>query len=44
MMAEGNYATFVTKPISLALLIMAVLSLSSPFLIKKVAKGKPGLT
>ena len=41
MMSNGNYSVFFTKPISLTLLCLAVLSLGSPILLKKLAKGKP---
>jgi putative tricarboxylic transport membrane protein len=38
MLSDGSYAIFFSKPISLALLIMAVLSLGSPLLIKKFTR------
>ncbi len=44
IMSDGNYSIFFTKPISLLLLFMAVLSLGSPLIVKKLARGKPGLT
>lgn len=39
-MTGGDYSTFFTKPISLTLLIMAVLSLGSPLLLKRITKPK----
>lgn len=43
-MSSGDYSIFFTKPISLTLLILAVISLGSPLLVNRLAKGKPGLT
>ena len=37
----GDYSIFWTRPICLVLLILAVLSLGSPLLLKKLVKGKP---
>ena len=42
IMSDGSYSIFFTKPISLVLLIMAVLSLGSPLIMRKLARGKPG--
>lgn len=38
LVSNGSYSIFFTKPISLTLLIMAMLSLGSPWLIKKFTK------
>lgn len=39
-MSGGDYSIFFTKPISMALLSMSILSLGSPILIKKLTKVK----
>lgn len=41
MVSEGSHAIFVTHPISAGLLILAVLSLLSPMLFRKLAKPDP---
>ena len=39
-MSNGDYSIFWSKPISLTLLIMAVLSLGSPLIVNRLTKGK----
>lgn len=39
IISNGDYSIFFTKPISLALLILAVLSLGSPILIERLTRG-----